>query len=123
MLGFIRKSKIEEALKRAEQRGERKAKKKHHHSLRTKDMKIMRLETEMAKNRKGFVLYQEKRQGYKDLSIDMTDALHEFQNDINIAIASFIGNFDKVISKTHIDSLKDARILRLLGGKVETPQQ
>ena len=114
MFGLIRKSSISNHIKSAEKRACKRTAKEYQVTIRKKNDEIRKLRQQMKRIQKGYALYREQRDGYKNMSADMQRVLLEFQNGVNRAICSFKGNFDDLEYQIYLDSRKDGKVLKLI---------
>lgn len=114
MFGYIKKSSIKEHIKLAEKRASKKTAKEYRHTIRKKNDEIRKLKQYIKRVRKGYDIYREQRDGWKNMSADVQDRLFDFQNNINRAIGILRGNFDDINYQVYLDSLKDKKVLKLI---------
>ena len=114
MFGLIRKSQINEHIKRAEKRATKKVTKEYKTAIRRKKNELRKLRQKEKRVLKGYGMYRKSRDQYGKMSADMEGKLHVFQNEINMAIGKLRGGLDKVEYQVYLDQMSDEQILKLI---------
>lgn len=114
MFGYIKKDSIKDHIKMAEKRASKKTAKEYQAKIRKKNDEIRKLKQYIRRVRKGYDIYREQRDGYRNMSEHMQDRLFDFQNNVNRAIGLLRGDFDDINYQVYLDSLKDKKVLKLI---------